>query len=164
MTAACLAASAVWLAAVLTAPHGLDAEPRTGARLAAATVYVAGRFICHQKPDRSFTSAGHPLPVCARCTGIYAAAPLGCLLALAWPAGRGRRLWAWAASPRGLAIAAAPALATAVVEWISGWTDPWLRAATGTLIGLAGAGLVCAAIAFSSGDAARHTPENAVRL
>jgi uncharacterized membrane protein len=154
--------SAAWLAAVLAAPHGIDAPARTGARLGAAGIYVAGRFVCHQKPERSFTAHGHPLPVCARCTGIYAAAPLACLLALAWPAGRGRRLWAWGASPRALAIAAAPAIVTVVVEWITGWTDPWLRAATGTLIGLGGAGLVCAAIAHSG--AGRDRPSNAADL
>jgi uncharacterized membrane protein len=28
--------------------------------------------LCHQIPERSFYVAGHPLAVCARCTGVYA--------------------------------------------------------------------------------------------
>ncbi|MEO5821831.1 MAG: DUF2085 domain-containing protein, partial [Vicinamibacteraceae bacterium] len=82
-TVACLAASLLWLAAIFAAPHGLHAAPGAASRLAAGTVYLAGRVVCHQRPERSFVAAGHPLPVCARCTGIYAAAPLACLFALA---------------------------------------------------------------------------------
>lgn len=29
-------------------------------------------FNCHQIPERSFFIAGHPFPLCARCTGILA--------------------------------------------------------------------------------------------
>src|SRR4051794_17031098 len=39
---------------------------------AAGVLYLAGSFICHQLPDRSFHLAGVQLPVCARCIGIYA--------------------------------------------------------------------------------------------
>lgn len=31
-----------------------------------------GKYICHQKPERSFFIKGHQFPVCARCTGFYA--------------------------------------------------------------------------------------------
>src|SRR4030095_2078811 len=82
----------------------------------------------------------HPLPVCARCTGIYAAAPLACLLAIALPGGRARRLWAGAVPRRGLLVAALPTAVSVVAEWITGWTDPGLRAATGAVLGFAGAG------------------------
>ena len=145
-TGAFLLASLLWLAAILAAPHALHAEAGAPVRLGAGTIYLAGRVVCHQRPERSFVAAGHPLPVCARCTGIYAAVPLACLLAIALPAGRGRRLWAWAATPRGVLIAAAPTAVSVVVEWITGWTDPGLRAATGALLGFAGAGLVCASL------------------
>ena len=50
--------------------------------LAASTYLLAGR-VCHQQPERSFWSEGAPLPVCGRCTGLYLAAPIGALLAVA---------------------------------------------------------------------------------
>jgi hypothetical protein len=145
-TAAVAAASLLWLAAIFAAPHALHAEPGAPSRLAAGVAYLAGRVVCHQRPERSFSAAGYPLPVCARCTGIYAAAPLVCLLALALPAGPGRRLWAWGGTPRGLLAAALPAVVSVAVEWITGWTDPATRAATGALVGFGGAGLVCASM------------------
>jgi hypothetical protein len=157
-TVGCAAASLLWLAALLAAPHGLEAVPGAPARLAAGTVYLAGRVVCHQRPERSFRAAGHPLPVCARCTGIYAAAPLACLLALALPGGRGRRWWGWAATPRGLVVAALPAAISVVVEWVTGWTDPATRVATGAVVGFGGAGLVCASIAASTPAAAAGLP------
>ncbi|MBE7471927.1 MAG: DUF2085 domain-containing protein [Anaerolineales bacterium] len=36
-----------------------------------------GYAVCHQIPARSFHLAGQPLPLCARCTGIYLGALLG---------------------------------------------------------------------------------------
>jgi FtsH-binding integral membrane protein len=157
-TLGCAAASLLWLAAILAAPHGLHAASATAARLGAGVVYLAGGVVCHQRPERSFTAAGHPLPVCARCTGIYAAAPLACLLALALPIGRGRRWWAWAGTPRGILAAALPAAISVAVEWVTGWTDPATRAATGAAIGFGGAGLVCASIAASTGSTAAGLP------
>jgi uncharacterized membrane protein len=145
-TAGCLAASLVWLAAIVAAPHALHAEAGGAAKIGAGAVYLAGRVVCHQRPERSFVAAGHPLPVCARCTGIYAAVPLACLLALALPGGRGRRLWAWAATARGIVWTVLPAAISVVVEWITGWTDPGVRAATGAVLGFGGAGLVCASL------------------
>jgi len=153
-----LAASLLWLAAILAAPHGLQAAPGAVGRLGAGAVYLAGGVVCHQRPERSFMDAGHPLPVCARCTGIYAAAPLACLLALALPGRRGRRWWAWAGTPRGIVAAALPAAISVGVEWVTGWTDPVTRTATGALVGFGGAGLVCAAIAASTGAAAAGPP------
>jgi len=34
-------------------------------------VYETFSHVCHQIPERSFFIAGHPLAVCARCTGLY---------------------------------------------------------------------------------------------
>jgi len=145
-TAACFLVSLLWLAAIVAAPHGLHAAPLAPMRIGAGVVYLAGRVVCHQRPERSFVAAGHPLPVCARCTGVYAAAPLACLLALLVPGGRARRAWAWAGTPRGIVFAAAPTVVSVAVEWVTGWTDPGLRAATGAVLGFAGAGLVCASL------------------
>jgi uncharacterized membrane protein len=57
------------------APHGLlDMADR------------AGYAVCHQIADHSITIAGHQLPLCARCTGMY----LGALAGLMVLAGRGK--------------------------------------------------------------------------
>jgi len=145
-TAALLVASLAWLAALFAAPHALHADAGAPRRLCAGAVYLAGRVVCHQRPERSFVAAGHPLPVCARCTGVYAAAPLACLIALLLPAGRGRRVWDWTGTRRGILVAVLPAAVSVAVEWMTGWTDPGVRAATGVLLGFGGAGLVCAAM------------------
>jgi uncharacterized membrane protein len=42
-----------------------------GLHLLSFTVYEAFSHLCHQTPERSFYIAGHPLAVCARCTGLY---------------------------------------------------------------------------------------------
>ncbi len=66
------AASAAWLAALVAAPMTL-ARPDAplSARGTALAVHVAGGFVCHQLPHRSFHISGVPMPVCARCTGLY---------------------------------------------------------------------------------------------
>ncbi len=157
-TAACLTACLLWLAALVAAPHALDAESGAPRRLAAGAVYLAGRVVCHQRPERSFVAAGHPLPVCARCTGVYAAAPLVCLLALLLPTGRGRRLWDWTGTRRGILVAALPTVISVAAEWATGWTDPGLRAATGAVLGFGGAGLVCSAMTVRTPPALASMP------
>ena len=151
-TAAVLALSLLWIAALLAAPHGLDRPPGAPTRLLAGGVYLAGDVVCHQRPERSFVAAGHPLAVCARCTGMYAAAPVACLLALILPTGRPRRLWDWTITRRGLVAAALPTAATVALEWITGWTSAPVRAAAGAVLGFAGAGFVCAALAHRRAD------------
>ena len=47
-----------------------------------AIVHGIGSRICHQRPERSFHTAGAQWPVCGRCSGLYLAVPLGALLAL----------------------------------------------------------------------------------
>jgi len=102
------AASAVWLAAIAAASGGL-----AGAWLGDATRTFAS-FVCHQNPDRSFFWDGAPIVVCARCLGLYVAAPLGALAA------RVAGVRPGVASPRGnvtlLALAAAPSLLTWLAE------------------------------------------------
>jgi uncharacterized membrane protein len=103
-------------------------------------VYVVGSFVCHQRPERSFHLWAHQMPVCARCTGIYAGAALTALL---WPVAQrfpviARRLESTIArSPKGFAlVACAPAAATLVYEWTTGVTPSnWIRAASGLWLG-----------------------------
>ena len=45
--------------------------------LASALIFSIGSLVCHQRPERSFLWAGHQLPVCARCTGLYLSALVG---------------------------------------------------------------------------------------
>lgn len=73
-------AAGLWLLLLLAAP---------------AAMFPAGRFICHQRPERSFFINGRQMPVCARCTGLYAgaavAAPLALLAASSIASARARR-------------------------------------------------------------------------
>jgi uncharacterized membrane protein len=69
-----LASTAIlWFAAILIAPFAIDSTHAATAT-GAACVYVTGSFVCHQRPERSFSLAGRQMPVCARCAGLYAAA------------------------------------------------------------------------------------------
>jgi len=76
-----------------------------------SSVYAACSRICHQKTERSFHLDGVAWPVCARCSGLYAAAPFGALVA--W---RRRRvpLRSWR---RALVVACVPTAVTLAVEW-----------------------------------------------
>ena len=82
----------------------------------AALTYTVGSVICHQRPERSFHTASTKWPVCARCAGLYLAAPLGAVLAFA--ARRHRRPAApRAALIRWLAVASLPTALTWMGEW-----------------------------------------------
>jgi hypothetical protein len=147
-----ITAAVVW-AAVLPAAAWASASDHAGAQRLAAPVYLLGSVICHQQPARTIVVAGAPLPVCARCTGIYGGAAVAALAA--WR--RRRRGGLRALPPRTaqavLAAAALPALATLIYEWTTGaMPDHWMRAATGAVLGSAVAWVV---IAFTaSADAA----------
>jgi uncharacterized membrane protein len=99
---ALVAAAGLWVAAILLAPLAI-ASGRPAFSLAAAGVYFAGARVCHQRPDRCFPIDGRPMPVCARCTGLYVGAavagPLALLLASAWSTRRARVAVAVAALP-----------------------------------------------------------------
>lgn len=92
----------MWVLAILAAPLALDSSHRA-VSVCAAAVYAAGANVCHQRPERSFHIAGHQMPVCARCTGLYvsaaAAVPLAMLLAAPLTASRARRILLLAALP-----------------------------------------------------------------
>jgi uncharacterized membrane protein len=106
------AAAVLWpltLGAAVVARQGGDG-------LGSAGVYLAAGRVCHQQPSRSFSTAAVPWPVCARCSGLYLAAPFGALLA--WrrrgraPDDTGSR------DTRYLWVAALPTAVTLIVEWL----------------------------------------------
>ncbi len=41
--------------------------------MATDIIYRISSLVCHQLPERSFVASGRALPLCSRCTGIYAA-------------------------------------------------------------------------------------------
>ena len=125
------AALLVWIAALVWAPSPASASlglSRSRATLASGVVYVAGSFICHQRPERSFHRAGAQLPVCARCFGLYAGGLFG---VLAWAAivggganarPRARRILRSSRWRPALIALALPTLITLVAAWL-GWWD-----------------------------------------
>jgi uncharacterized membrane protein len=74
-------------------------------------LYAAASRICHQRPERSFWTGHVQWAVCARCSGLYAAAPFGAIIAMTR-----RRRSAPAAWPL-VAVAAAPTAITLGLEW-----------------------------------------------
>jgi uncharacterized membrane protein len=76
-----------------------------------SAVYVGAGRVCHQRPERSFQTAGVQWPVCGRCAGLYLAAPFGAFAAMLLPRRRTpRRGW--------FLLAALPTAATFMVEWL----------------------------------------------
>ena len=136
-----VAASLAWALLLVAAPFLASRAPASG--LATATVvavYAIGSLVCHQLPKRSYRLWTAQMPVCARCTGIYAGAAIAAIAALAGtgPAIRRARLI--------LAVAVAPSLLTLVYEWTTGRTPAnTIRFAAGLPIGVAVAWLIVAA-------------------
>ncbi len=129
-----------WALAIPLAAVVLGRQPEAGpSRVAASLVYVAGAVVCHQKPERSFLLAGQPLPVCARCTGIYIGAAIAAVaLAGGHVVVRRRRVSPWDARRvrRVGLVALLPTLATLAWEWTIGTTPSnAMRAAAGLPIG-----------------------------
>jgi uncharacterized membrane protein len=116
----------VWLALLILTP--VLPVPIAG------ILYAFGSRICHQRPERSFHLFAVQLPVCARCTGIYAGAAIGSLLALS--ASIRERLFPF--SPRTLLVAGTvPTLMTLIIEWSGAWVGANdARAAAGVLLGV----------------------------
>ena len=115
--------SLTWVAALAAAPASLR-SPAAAVRAVAAVPYVIGSRVCHQAAERSFSLAGAPLPVCARCTGLYAGVPFGILAGLALrrpgtsPRPRAWRLLAWAALPTALSVLVERAGVAPVPGWV----------------------------------------------
>jgi uncharacterized membrane protein len=152
LTAIVLILAVSWLAALTTASHSTARGSDGAAALAAGAVYVAGSFICHQRPERSFHPWGVRMPVCARCVGLYAAAPLGIAVALLGAvAGAQRRPRVAGTGTRVLlGLAAVPTVATVLVEWL-GWVEPSSSSRALASLPL-GAAVGWLAGAFAAGD------------
>ena len=108
-----MAAAVAWAVTLLAAPYAAGFLTTAPGRVVAALPYAVGSVICHQRPERSFALWGQPLPVCARCTGLYAGACLAVAAALA------RRLVVDRARMV-LGLAAIPTLLTFAYEWSTG--------------------------------------------
>ena len=147
MLASIVAGAAVLWAATLPAAAYLAALSSGPAQVFAAAVYGLGSVICHQRSDRSFHLFAEQLPVCARCTGLYAGAALTAVSHL-W--GVRRAIPAADLTPtarRLLTIAALPMAASIVYEWPTGDVPSNLaRAATGIILGAAAAYVILAAV------------------
>ena len=104
-----LAAAAVCWPVVLGAAWHDHRDHRPG--VASVITYVVASRVCHQRPDRSFATGGQQWPVCARCSGLYLAAPAGAWLAL----GLSRRRAS--GFPLLVPIAALPTAVSMLVEW-----------------------------------------------
>ena len=73
----------VWTFLLVATPYAASHGQFAGAgTVMAAATYVTGGLVCHQRPERSFSLWGTQVPVCARCAGLYATAPLGALLGM----------------------------------------------------------------------------------
>ena len=105
-------ASAFWLLVLAAAPL---AVARSAAPVLTVAVYRSASFLCPQLAERSFTVAGVQMPVCGRCTGLYASAAIGA--AGAWLLGRRVNRSARTARVM-LAAAAVPMAISLGAEWI----------------------------------------------
>ena len=116
------------IGSIFAAPLALD----TNHTSVAFTTYHAFSYVCHQLPLRSFHLAGHPLAVCARCTGLYAGFAGAALI---YPLVRSikrtdtpSRLW--------LLLAIAPMAIDLGLDFLGLWQNTHLsRLATGLLLG-----------------------------
>ncbi len=139
-----IAASVAWAIVLPLAPLAVAHSGGGTMASAALGAYAIGSVICHQIGARSFHLWSTPLPVCARCTGIYAGAALAALGTAALPplaptGGDARtRLFRVV-----LLAAILPTAATVVYEWTTGITPAnATRALAGAPIGAAVAWII----------------------
>lgn len=152
-------ASVAWLVALPLATFASSRPyPPTPVYLLSFGTYLVGSVLCHQHPERSFFLWGSQMPVCARCTGIYAGAAIAALALpfVAWlkPSrstgvppplaceggerrrGSPTRLRREGGARMLLILSIVPAAATLGYEWTTGNTPAnWIRAVSGLPIG-----------------------------
>jgi len=148
LAASLLAASCL---AGLALASALEARGIGGAEV----VRAAYAPLCHQLPARSLHFAGQPLPVCARCLGLYAGGFGGLFLAWLIPA-LGKR-----ANGRWLVIALLPTIVDGLAR-VLGWPG---AANLPRLVLALPAGMVAGLLlAEGVADLAAHGPAGAWRL
>jgi uncharacterized membrane protein len=134
-------ASVLWLAALSGVASGA-LEPL------ASSVFRFASFLCHQLPDRSFFWGAAQWPVCARCLGLYAAAPAGAVAAVA--------VCRSLTGPRNfllLSVAALPTAATWLAERAAGMpVSNTARFAAALPLGAAVVWVIACTLAASSRD------------
>jgi uncharacterized membrane protein len=134
------AAAVVWAVAIPAAAFAARPGVTVGIQVSAALPYAIGAIVCHQQPARSFALWSHQLPVCARCTGLYAGAALVALVAAVHAPRVVRRRAV-------LFMAALPTIATLAYEWSTGiMPSNLLRAITGVVLGAAVALIILSAL------------------
>jgi hypothetical protein len=145
--------SIAWASLLPLAAYGASRpHPSAWSWSVTAAIYGLGAMVCHQLPARSFHLWSTQLPVCARCTGIYAGAAIAAVIALG-ALGRAsggdrsadrRRQPARAIDGRWLFLGSAlPSAATLAFEWVSGIAPSnSVRALAGLPLGAAVAWLV----------------------
>jgi uncharacterized membrane protein len=137
--AACWAVALPLATFLVSRPH-----PGSSSYSVALVLYALASKVCHQVPARSFAFWGAPMPVCARCAGIYLA---GAVTSLAVSARRSRPVVPSIARTMILA-SLLPGVLTLFYEWTTGVAPAnWLRAASGLPIGAAVSWLVLGALA-----------------
>ena len=112
MARALVLATVAWLVVL-----GLAMTPpvRASAPALSALVYLSAGRVCHQNPERSCHAGGIQGPVCARCAGLYLAAPIGAMVALRRRSGLTRRQ-----ALAGLSTFGAPTAITFAAEHLVG--------------------------------------------
>ena len=139
-----------WALALVLVPWLVARRPEALAlRPVAAVAYLSGSLVCHQRPERSFHPWGVQMPVCARCFGLYAPAPLGAALALAAGAGWfGRRRRMTVRQVRALLLVTGlPTAVTWAAEWLGLVAlSPAIRFAAAMPLGLAVAWVLVGAV------------------
>jgi uncharacterized membrane protein len=117
-----LAPAAALLVAMVA--HGAGLDP-------VGVVEAIGGPICHHDPARTLAIGGELLPVCARCTGLYAGAALGGVVGLGWRLNRVGALAFAATALTGLGFVAAVAEAAG---WLATANGP--RVVLGAALGV----------------------------
>lgn len=118
-----LVVASVWILPLFLAPLLEAMSPGLG-----ALAYRLYEPVCHQLAERSYSLAGHPLGVCARCLGLYAGGLFGLLI---WPRLNRLRV-AVLERPRRLLWFLVPM----AVDVVAPWDLAVIRLATGLLAAL----------------------------